>query len=68
MTAVKAPGFGDRRKAMLQDIAVLTGATVVSEETGMSLKEIPASALGTAEKVIVYKRDTVIVNGSGKTE
>ncbi len=65
VAAVKAPGFGDRRKEMLQDIAVLTGATVISEEVGMSLKEIPASALGTAEKVTITKDATTIVNGGG---
>lgn len=68
IAAVKAPGFGDRRKAMLQDIAVLTGATVISEETGMSLKEIPPSALGSAEKVTVTKEHTIIVNGAGKAK
>lgn len=65
VAAVKAPGFGDRRKAMLQDIAVLTGATVVSEEVGISLKEIPATALGSAEKVTVTKEATTIVGGTG---
>lgn len=65
VVAVKAPGFGDRRKAILQDIAVLTGATVVSEETGMSLKEIPASVLGSAEKVVTSKENTTIVSGKG---
>lgn len=68
IVAVKAPGFGDRRKAMLQDIAVLTGATVISEETGMSLKEIPTTALGTAEKILVTKEFTTIVNGTGKAK
>lgn len=68
IVAVKAPGFGDNRKAMLQDIAVLTGATVISEETGMSLKEIPATALGSAEKVVVTKDHTVIVNGAGQKD
>ena len=63
--AVKAPGFGDRRKAMLQDIAVLTGGTVISEETGMSLKEIPTDTLGEAEKVTIDKESTTIVNGRG---
>jgi chaperonin GroEL len=67
VVAVKAPGFGDRRKAILQDIAVLTGATVVSEDAGMSLKEIPSSALGSAEKITVTKEHTIIVNGSGTT-
>lgn len=65
VAAVKAPGFGDRRKAMLQDIAILTKGTVISEETGMSLKEIPASVLGSAEKVTISKDHTVIVNGEG---
>lgn len=65
VVAVKAPGFGDRRKAMLQDIAVLTGATVVSDDTGTSLKEIPASTLGSAEKIVVTKEHTTIVNGTG---
>lgn len=65
VVAIKAPGFGDRRKAILQDIAVLTGATVVSEETGMSLKEIPANVLGNAEKVIVSKEHTTVVSGKG---
>jgi len=65
VAAVKAPGFGDRRKAMLQDIAVLTGATVVSEELGMSLKEIPTSTLGSAEKVTITKENTTIIGGKG---
>ena len=68
VAAVKAPGFGDRRKAMLQDIAVLTRATVVSEEIGMSLKEIPTTALGSAEKVTITKENTTIVNGGGSPE
>jgi chaperonin GroEL len=68
VAAVKAPGFGDRRKAMLQDIAVLTGATVVSEEVGMSLKEIPTTALGSAEKVTITKETTTIVDGAGSPE
>jgi len=65
VVAIKSPGFGDRRKSLLQDIAVLTGATVISEETGMSLKEIPASALGSAEKITVTKENTTIVSGKG---
>jgi chaperonin GroEL len=68
VAAVKAPGFGDRRKAMLQDIAVLTQSTVVSEETGMSLKEIPVTVLGSAEKISISKENTVIVNGAGSKE
>jgi chaperonin GroEL len=67
IAAVKAPGFGDRRKSMLQDIAALTGATVISDETGMSLKEIPAEALGSAEKVTISKENTIIVGGGGHT-
>lgn len=66
VAAVKAPGFGDRRKAMLQDIAILTGATVIAEDAGVSLKEISTAALGTAEKVTITKETTTIVNGSGK--
>jgi chaperonin GroEL len=65
IAAVKAPGFGDRRKAMLQDIAVLTGATVISEEVGMSLKEISTDVLGSAEKITITKETTTIVNGAG---
>lgn len=68
VAAVKAPGFGDRRKAMLQDIAILTGSTVVSEETGMSTKEINTSLLGSAEKVTITKDHTTIVNGAGSPE
>lgn len=68
IAAVKAPGFGDRRKAMLQDIAVLTGGKVISEETGMSLKEIPADALGSAEKLVISKENTIIVNGAGNAQ
>lgn len=68
VAAVKAPGFGDRRKAMLQDIAVLTGAEVVSEELGMSLKEIPTSVLGSAEKITITKEATTIVGGKGSSD
>lgn len=68
VAAVKAPGFGDRRKAMLQDIAVLTGATVISEDTGMNLKDFPPSALGTAEKITISKENTIIVNGGGSKQ
>ncbi len=66
--AVKAPGFGDRRKAMLQDIAILTGATVVSEEVGMSLETATLQDLGSARKVTVGKENTVIVDGAGQKE
>ena len=63
--AVKAPGFGDRRKAMLQDIAILTGGTVISEEIGMQLDQTSLEHLGTAHKVTVSKENTVIVDGAG---
>lgn len=65
VAAVKAPGFGDRRKAMMQDIAILTGAQVVAEETGMSLKEITPDVLGSAEKITITKEHTTIVGGGG---
>ncbi len=64
--AVKAPGFGDRRKAMLQDIAVLTGASVVSEETGRKLETITIADLGKAEKIVADKDNTTIVSGKGE--
>jgi chaperonin GroEL len=63
--AVKAPGFGDRRKAMLEDIAILTNATVISEEKGLKLEGATMDMLGTAEKVTVNKDNTTIVNGAG---
>jgi chaperonin GroEL len=65
IAAVKAPGFGDRRKEMLQDIAILTGGTVVSEETGMKLETTTLDMLGIAEKVTIDKENTTIVNGNG---
>lgn len=65
IAAVKAPGFGDRRKAMLQDIAVLTGATVVSEELGLSLEKTSLTDLGSAKKIIVTKENTTIIDGAG---
>ena len=65
VVAVKAPGFGDRRKAMLQDIAVLTNAQVISEETGRKLESITIADLGRAEKIVVTKDDTTIVGGKG---
>lgn len=68
IAAVKAPGFGDRRKAMLEDIAVLTGGTVISEERGFSLENATLDLLGTAETVTVDKDNTTIVNGSGNAE
>jgi len=67
VVAIKAPGFGDRRKAMLQDIAVLTGATVISEETGRKLESTTISDLGRAEKVVITKDDTTIVGGKGES-
>ncbi|MEJ2485275.1 MAG: chaperonin GroEL [Anaerolineales bacterium] len=65
--AVKAPGFGDRRKAMLQDIAVLTGATVISEETGRKLESTTIADLGQCEKVVASKDDTTVVGGKGNS-
>ncbi|QIK38430.1 chaperonin GroEL [Caldichromatium japonicum] len=66
--AVKAPGFGDRRKAMLQDIAILTGGTVISEEVGLSLEKASLQDLGQAKKVVVGKDDTTIIDGAGSHE
>ena len=66
VAAVKAPGFGDRRKAMLQDIAILTGGQVISEETGLKLENASADDLGTAEKITIDKDNTTVVNGVGK--
>jgi chaperonin GroEL len=67
VVAVKAPGFGDRRKAMLGDIATLTGASVISEETGRKLESATMADLGRAEKVVVTKDDTTLVGGKGET-
>ena len=64
--AVKAPGFGDRRKAMLQDIAILTGGTVISEEVGLSLEKVELEQLGSAKRVVINKENTTIVDGAGK--
>ena len=66
IAAVKAPGFGDRRKAMLEDIAILTGGTVISEERGFTLENVTIDMLGTAEKVAIDKDNTTVVNGSGE--
>ena len=66
--AVKAPGFGDRRKAMLQDMAILTGAQVVSEEVGLKLENVTLDLLGTAKRVVITKDNTTIVDGGGTTE
>lgn len=68
IAAVKAPGFGDRRKAMLEDIAILTGGTVISEERGFTLENVTIDMLGTAEKVAIDKDNTTVVNGSGEAE
>jgi len=66
VAAVKAPGFGDRRKAMLEDIAILTGGQLVSEETGAKLEDVPPSVLGQAKSIIIDKDNTTIVEGAGK--
>jgi chaperonin GroEL len=66
VAAVKAPGFGDRRKAMLQDIAVLTGGTAISEDLGIKLENVTIAMLGKAKKVMIDKENTTIVNGAGK--
>ncbi|MBE5034157.1 chaperonin GroEL [Gallalistipes aquisgranensis] len=68
IAAVKAPGFGDRRKEMLEDIAVLTGGTVISEDKGLKLDQATLDMLGSAEKVTINKENTTIVNGSGKKD
>src|SRR3954466_204128 len=68
VAAVKAPGFGDRRKAILEDIAILTGGTVISEERGYKLENADLSYLGTAEKVVVDKDNTTVINGAGQSE
>ena len=66
VAAVKAPGFGDRRKALLQDIAILTGASVISEELGLTLEKATIDSLGEAKKVVVEKENTTIIDGAGK--
>ena len=68
MAAVKAPGFGDRRKEMLQDIAILTGATVVAEERGYTFENVTVDMLGKAEKITITKDNTTIVGGAGSSE
>ncbi len=68
IAAVKAPGFGDRRKAMLEDIAILTGGTVIAEESGYTLENATIEMLGTAEKITIDKDNTTIVNGAGKAD
>src|ERR671922_36061 len=67
VAAVKAPGFGDRRKAMLQDIAILTGGTMISEDLGIKLENVALNMLGRAKKVVIDKENTTLVNGAGKT-
>jgi chaperonin GroEL len=66
VAAVKAPGFGDRRKAMLQDIAILTGGTVISDEVGLQLEKAALNDLGEAKKVLVEKENSTIIDGAGK--
>src|SRR5207342_521008 len=66
VAAVKAPGFGDRRKAMLEDIAILTGAQAISEDLGIKLDKVTVNMLGRAKKVTIEKENTTIVNGAGK--
>jgi chaperonin GroEL len=66
VAAVKAPGFGDRRKAMLEDIAILTGGTMVSADLGIKLENVTVSMLGRAKKVMIDKENTTIVGGAGK--
>ena len=68
VAAVKAPGFGDRRRAMVEDIAILTGGTVVSEDMGIKLENVNISMLGTAKKVVISKDDTVVVDGAGSKD
>jgi len=68
VAAVKAPGFGDRRKAMLQDIAILTGGQVISDEVGLSLEKTTLADLGTARKVVIAKENTTIIDGAGRVE
>ena len=68
VAAVKAPAFGDRRKEMLQDIATITGGTVISEEVGLSLEKVTMSMLGKAEKIVIDKDNTTIINGGGKKD
>jgi len=66
--AIKAPGYGDSRSANLQDLAVLTGATLISEEAGVKIEDIDLDQLGTAKKITVTKDDTIILDGGGKKE
>ena len=68
IAAVKAPGFGDRRKAMLEDIAILTNGTVISEEVGIKLEAVTLDMLGTAKRVVISKEETTVVDGAGDAE
>jgi chaperonin GroEL len=68
VVAVKAPGFGDRRKAMLQDLAILTGGQVVAEEVGLKLDQVGLDLLGTARRIVVTKDDTTVIDGGGSTD
>jgi len=68
VTAVKAPGFGDRRKAMLQDLAILTGGTVISEEVGLNLEGVTLEDLGQAKRVVVTKEETTVIDGAGEED
>ena len=68
VAAVKAPGFGDRRKAMLEDIAVLTGGQVISEDLGIKLENVTLDMLGRAKRISIDKENTIIVDGAGKKE
>ena len=68
VAAVKAPGFGDRRKAMLEDIAILTGGQVISEDLGIKLENVTLAMLGKAKKVLIEKENTTIVEGAGKKD
>merc|ERR1711933_654271 len=68
IAAVKAPGFGDRRKAMLEDIAILTGGKVITEELGIKLENVEIEELGSAKRVVITKEDTTIVEGEGGSE
>ena len=68
VAACKAPGFGDRRKAMLEDIAILTGGTVISEEVGLELENATLESLGTAKKVVLSKENTTVIDGAGSQD
>jgi chaperonin GroEL len=68
VAAVKAPGFGDRRKAMLEDLAMLTGGTVIAEEVGLTLEKVGLDDLGTAKRIVITKEDTTVIDGAGKAK